>query len=88
MIEPLKRTVFILSDGKQTELASGIYTGAYSIEGSFRKGTVKAVGKLVRELKVGDRVGWDVSLENYIDHEGVRYVRLTEEQILVKLEEN
>ena len=87
MLEPIKFKVLILPDGKKTETESGLYTGVFSVEGATRRGTVVAVGNSVKEVKPNDRVIWDVSIENFVEHEGVRYVNILESQIFGKIDD-
>lgn len=89
MITPIKTKVLVIPDGKITETKSGIYTGAYSVEGSLRRGTVYSVGNKVRELVKGDRVCFQVYSGNILkDDKGTELFLLEEAEIIGKLEEN
>ena len=74
MLKPIKLKVLIEPDGKRTETASGLYTGAYSTEGALRRGTVVSVGDKVTDVKEGDRVCWSVESGNIVKYEDKEYV--------------
>lgn len=81
-MKPLKNNVLILPEEKKTETSSGIYTGAYSLEGSLRRGTVVAVGDNVKELKEGDYVCFQVFVGRALEVEGVRHMLVLEEEVI------
>lgn len=82
MLTPIKLKVLILPDGKKTETASGIYTGALSVEGATRRGTVVSVGSQVKELKEGMRVFYLVQSGHTPTYDGVEYALMFETEVL------
>lgn len=82
MLQPLKDKVLIDPEGKKTETESGLYTGAYSVEGSLRRGTVLAIGDRVREVKVGDKVAYEVFVGSIIKRDGKEYALIHEAEII------
>lgn len=88
MLKPLKSKVLIKPDPKKTETASGLFTGAYSVEGGLRRGTVISIGNGVKDLKVNDRVCFIVSTGNVINVDEQEHFLMYETEVIGWIEEN
>lgn len=82
MLKPIKTKVLIKPDGKKTVTASGIFTGAYSLEKGLRRGTVVAIGDKVRDIKEGDRVCWSVESGNLVEIDGTEHALMHETEVI------
>lgn len=86
MIEPLYQKVVIKQDEKPTQTESGIFIN-HNLEGSFRRGEVKSIGSKVRDVKVGDRVIYQVFSGNPVVIDDEDFIIMYEAEI-VGIEEN
>lgn len=80
-IQPLADYVVAQAEKAQTKTASGLYIP----EGAQEKpktAKVVAVGKAVREIKVGDRIIYKSYSTTDVTHGGVEYILMREEDIL------
>ena len=88
----MRRNIFVRQDPDRDDVTSAgihILTGKLMIESQKqlgRRGTVAAVGPDVDELKVGDRVLYGEFLHPHYFEDGVRYIRLSDQDIVGVIE--
>lgn len=86
MLEVIKKRVLVKSDGKRIHSDAGIIHKE-SADGALRRGTVMAVGSMVREdIKEGDRVCFLVQDGYPVEYNGEKFILFYEGEILGKLE--
>lgn len=79
-IKPLADYVVVEQEQPETKTASGIYLPAGAQE-KPKVAKVVAVGKAVKEVKVGDRVVYGGYSNTEVKHDGKDYILIKEENI-------
>lgn len=79
-IKPLADYVVVQQEEAKTKTASGIYLPTQAQE-KPKTAKVVAVGKAVKEVKVGDRVVFGGYSNTEIKHDGQDYIVIKEENI-------
>lgn len=83
-IKPLADYVVVQQEEAETKTASGIYLPTQAQE-KPKVAKVLAVGKEVKEVKVGDRVVYGGYSNTEIKHDGKDYILIKEENIYAKV---
>ncbi len=79
-IQPLADYVLAQSEEAQTKTASGLYIPEKAQE-KPKLAKIVAVGKEVKEVKVGDRVAYGGYSNTELKHDGTDYILIKEENI-------
>ena len=79
-IKPLADYVVVQQEEAETKTASGIYLPTQAQE-KPKVAKVLAVGKEVKEVKVGDRVVYGGYSNTEVKHDGKDYILIKEENI-------
>lgn len=80
-INPLNDYVVAVAEAAQTKTASGLYLPDSATE-KPKIATVQAVGKQVRDLKVGDKILYKGYSTNDVKVDGKEYILVKEEDVL------
>lgn len=80
-INPLGDYVVAEAEAVQTKTASGLYIPDSAAE-KPKVATVKAVGKQVKDLKVGDKIIYKGYSTNDVKIDGTEYILVKEEDVL------
>ncbi len=80
-ISPLADYVACEAEAAQTKTASGLYLPDSAAE-KPKIATVKAVGKQVKDLKVGDKILYKGYSTNDVKVDGKEYILVKEEDVL------
>jgi len=83
-IKPLADYVVVQQEEAETKTASGIYLPTQAQE-KPKVAKVLAVGKDVKEVKVGDRVVYGGYSNTEVKHDGQDYILIKEENIYAKV---
>lgn len=83
-IKPLADYVVVQQEEAETKTASGIYLPT-QVQEKPKVAKVLAVGKEVKEVKVGDRVVYGGYSNTEIKHDGKDYILIKEENIYAKV---
>ena len=83
-IKPLADYVVVQQDEPETKTASGIYLPTQAQE-KPKVAKVLAVGKDVKEVKVGDRIIYGGYSNTEIKQDGKEYILIKEENIYAKV---
>jgi chaperonin GroES len=83
-IQPLADYVVAQQDVAETKTASGIYLPEQAAE-KPKTATVVAVGKDVKELKVGDRIVYGGYSTSEVREKGKDYLLIKEENVYAKI---
>ncbi len=79
-IQPLAEYVVVQQEQAETKTASGLYLPTQAQE-KPKVAKVVAIGKSVKEVKVGDRVVFGGYSNTEIKHDGQDYILIKEENI-------
>lgn len=80
-INPLGDYVVAVAEAAQTKTASGLYLPDSATE-KPKIATIQAVGKQVRDLKVGDKILYKGYSTNDVKVDGKEYILVKEEDVL------
>lgn len=80
-ISPLADYVVAEAEAAQTKTASGLYLPDSAAE-KPKIATVKAIGKQVKDLKVGDKILYKGYSTNDVKVDGKEYILVKEEDVL------
>ena len=83
-LQPLGDYVVAQADEAETKTASGLYLPEKSAE-KPKTSKVVAVGKEVKEVKVGDRIVYKSYSNTDVKVDGTEYILVKEEDILAKV---
>jgi chaperonin GroES len=83
-LQPLGDYVVAQADEAETKTASGLYLPEKSAE-KPKTSKVVAIGKEVKEVKVGDRIVYKSYSNTDVKVDGTEYILVKEEDILAKV---
>lgn len=84
-LQPLGDYVVAQAEAAETKTASGLYLPEKSAE-KPKTSKVVAVGKEVKEVKVGDRIVYKSYSNTDVKVDGTEYILIKEEDILAKVQ--